>query len=258
MKSHKYVYFCILGIIVVFGLFVLYQRLQAQSVLNAFLKEHHLKSNDILFGSYERPFLGEGLILYDVKIPRLKLVHEIDKVIIRQEDENIIIQFQGVNLDVSRTLYMRYGQLFEKILSQYKPFDDALRKPMISLGLMGIDTIRFDMVLIFNPSDRMRIINGKILLPRLGEIQVSFTIEPKKDEGYRNNLVYIGYGDVIDINVDVQDTGMFKKYADYLRTIGTPKMTGYAKELMRHSGFTRRIEFQPRPSLVPYYYNEAR
>ncbi len=255
MKSHKIIYACILGIILIFGIFVLYQRLQAQSVLNAFLKEYHLKSDDILYGSYERPFLGDGLILYDVQIPRLKLVHEIDKIIIRQQNNDIVLQFQGVKLDVPRTLYMRYGQSFKEVLKQYKPFDDALKKPIISLGLMGIDTLKFDTVLIFNPADKHRVINGKISLPRLGEIQVSFSVTPQRDAGYRNNLVYLGYGHISQINVDIQDTGMFKKYADYLRSLGTPKTQGYAKELMRHSGFTRRVEYATPPSLVPYYYH---
>ncbi len=258
MKSHKIIYAGILVVIIVFGLFVLYQRLQAQQTLNAFMKTYHLKSDDILYESYEQPFLGEGLILYGVKIPRLKLVHEIDKIVIRQQDEDIVLQLQGIELDVPRTLYMRYGQSFEKILKLYKPFDDALSKPIISLGLMGINVLKFDAVLIFNPLDKNRVINSKISLPRLGEIQIAFAVTAQRDEGYHNNLVFAGYGHVSEISIDIQDTGMFKKYADYLRSIGTPEAIGYAKELMRHSGFTRRVEYATPVTLVPYYYGEVR
>ncbi len=253
MKSHKIIYACILGIILLFGLFVIYQRLQAQSEFNTFLKNARLKQNDITYESYEKPFLGDGLIIFGVTIPQLKIVHKVDKLIVRNQGDDIVLQFQGINLDVAQSLYNHYGESFVDIVQKYKPFDDALNNPFISLGLMGYNAIKFDMVLIFNPTMRPRLVNGKISLPKLGEIQVSFVLEPQLDSGYRKNLIYAGYGKIYEISIDIQDTGLFKKYATYLRSLGTPTANGYAKELMRHSGFTRRIEYKPQPSLAPFY-----
>ena len=121
------------------------------------------------------------------------------------------------------------------------------------MALIGVDKLTFDAVVIFNPNETPYKINSKISLPDLGEIQLSFMINPQTDSGYRKNLLYFAYGTIPQIGIDIQDTGMFQKYTDYLNAIATDKSKTYAKELSRHSGFTRRIEFAEPLSLVPYY-----
>lgn len=255
MKSHKFIYISLLGIILVFGIFVLYQRLQAQKAFNAFLKEAHLKQSDIVYQSREKPFMKEGLILYGVVFPQLKIEHKIRKMIIRKEEEKIILRLQGFQINLPQALNACYGNDFINALKVYKPFEDALRKPLISLGLIGVDTLKGDIVLIFNPQHAVPIINTRISLPQLAEIQLSFRVEPKLDSGYRKNLIYLFYGSVPEINADIQDIGLFKAYANYLNSIGTADAKAYAKELMRHSGFTRYVKYTLPPLLAQFYYS---
>ena len=153
MKSTKIVYIFILILIVAFGLFVMYQRLAAQSALNVFLKEARLKEPDIVYSSKEKPFLNSGLILYDVILPQFKIAQKTDKLIIRKNKDDIILQFQGMRINVPQTLRNHYGAKIVQAVQGYQPFTDALRKPFISLGLMGLDTITADIVLIFNPQE---------------------------------------------------------------------------------------------------------
>ncbi len=256
MKSTKIVYIFILILIVAFGLFVMYQRLAAQSALNVFLKEARLKEPDIVYSSKEKPFLNSGLILYDVILPQFKIAQKTDKLIIRKNEDDIILQFQGMRINVPQTLRNHYGAKIVQAVQGYQPFTDALRKPFISLGLMGLDTITADIVLIFNPQERNKLIDGKISLRELGDIQISFLIQPQTDEGYRKNLIYSGYGYIPQISVDIQDTGLFKRYARYLRSLGTDESMAYAKELMKHTGFTRRFQFSQPITLAPYYHTQ--
>ena len=253
MKSHKLIYICILTFIIIFGIFVLYQRLLAQSAFKAFLKEAHLKSNDIIYQSKEKPFLDDGLILYDVIIPQLKIMHQIDKLIIRKEGENLILQFQGVQINIPQTLRTYYEDGVIQAIKTYQPFKDALTKPFISLGLMGIDILNCDIVLIFNPKVKPIFVNSKISMPKLGDIQLSFTIHPQMNSGFHKNLIYTGYGTIEQVDVDIQDNGLFKAYTRYLLSLGTSESMAYAKELMKHSGFTRHFHFTQQPTLVPFY-----
>lgn len=256
MKSHKLIYICILAFIIIFGVFVLYQRLLAQSAFKAFLKEAHIKSSDIIYESKEKPFLDDGLILHDVEFPQLKIAHKIDKLVIRKDEEDTILQFQGAQINIPQTLQTYYGESIIHAIKTYHPFEDALTKPFISLGLMGIDTLKCDIVLIFNPKSKPIFVNSKISMPKLGDMQLSFTIHPQMDSGFRKNLIYTGYGTIEQVSVDIQDAGLFKAYAHYLLSLGTPESMAYAKELMKHSGFTRHFKFTKQPTLVPFYHTQ--
>ncbi len=253
MKSRKLIYILLFGLIFVFGLFVFYQRILAQSAMSAFLKEARLRENDIIYTTKEKPIFQDGLILYDVELPQIKINHMIDKLVIRKEKNDLVLQFQGIHVDLPKTLYENYGNQFAHALKMYEPFKDALKKPLISLALMGIDKLTFDAVVIFNPNETPYKVNSKLSLPNLGEIQLSFMINPQTDSGYRKNLIYFAYGSIPQIGIDIQDTGIFQKYTDYLNSVATQKSKAYAKELSRHSTFTRRIEFETPLSIAPYY-----
>lgn len=253
MKSHKIIYIGIFAFVIVFGIFVMYQRLLAQSAYNTFLKEAHLKPNDIIYESKEKPFLDDGLILYNAELPQLKIAHKIDKLVIRKDEEDIIVQFQGIQINIPKTLSAYHGNKIAEVIKTYRPFNDALTKPFISLGLMGIDELKSDIVLIFNPKQRITTVNSKISIPKLADLQLSYMIHPQTDAGYHKNLIYSGYGTISQISVDIQDAGLFKRYAQYLRSLGTPESMAYAKELMKHTGFTRHFNFTKQPSLTSFY-----
>lgn len=253
MNRQKIIYSFLILFILSLGVGLFYQRMRAQTAFSDFLRLHQLTQHDIQYKTKELSFGGSGIILYQVQLPQFKIAHKIDKLIIRQDEGTVTLQMQGLKIDVLKTLNNYYGKNIIKAVQNYVPFEDALRKPFVSLGLMGFDTIKGDAVFILNPTQNPTQINGKIHLPSLADIQLSFPVETIRDADYRENLFYLGYGNVQEITVEIQDAGLFAAYVHYLKQLGQEDALIYAKELSKHQDFMRHIKFNTPIKLTPFY-----
>lgn len=233
------------------GLFYRYQT--TKKAYQAFLKEYHLSKDDIAYKSKDVSLGKKGLIFYQAQIPALKISHKIDKLIIRPNRQYITIQMQGLSININETLSNYYGQSVIDAVQKYTPFDDALKEPFISLGLMGYNTIKGDVVLVFDPYEKPYTINAKISVPQLTETELSFTVLPPHAQSFNKSLIYAGHGTVAQVAVKMLDNGLFQKYADYLTSISAAKPAKQAADLLRHSDFIRRIEFKKPADLKTYY-----
>ena len=255
-KSNKIFYICI-TVIVLLGLSGwLYHKLSTQKAYNAFLKEFHIQSEDIDYRSKSASFGGKGLVFYQARLTPFNIVHKIDKLIIRRNENNIIIQMNGLTVNVPETLKEYYGNGIVNAIDTYQPFEDALNKPFISLGLIGYDKIKGDAVFVFNPNEQPMLINAQIKLPELADIQLSFPIYQPRNKAFNKNLLYMPKGNVSELAITLLDTGLFKKYADYLMQTGDVTAQAFAEELVRHDDFTRRISFHTPVDLSKFYVPE--
>ncbi len=242
MKKNKIFYLASFCVILLLSTLIFYQQLSVNRTYHRFLKQYHLTENDIHYAHKSISVGGKGLIFYQASIPALKIVHKIDKLIMRQNGENISFQMQGLQINVLQTLRHLYGQQIIAETENYKPFEDALSKPLISLGLMGIFHLKGEAVLVFNPATKPLTANAQISLPHLAEIQLSFPITPYKTQN--KSLLQAFLGEVSEISVELMDNGLFHKYADYLQIIGSEKAKTYSTELLRHANFIRKIRFE--------------
>ena len=252
MKTNKLFYliaFCII-LPLVTGIF--YQHISVNKTYHRFLKQYHLSENDIHYAHKGLSVGRKGLIFYQALFPELKIAHRIDKLIIRQNNENISFQMQGLQIDVLQTLRHLYGQQVITETENYKPFEEALLKPLISLGLMGIYHLKGEAVFVFNPQTNPLVVNAQISLPHLAEIQLSF---PVFNNDKRNKSLFQALlGDVSEISVELMNNGLFQKYADYLQIINTEQTETYRTELARHNNFIRRVHFEKPIDLKDFSY----
>lgn len=253
MKSNKIFYICIATVSLLGLSGWLYQKLSTQKAYNAFLKEFHVKAEDINYRSKSTSFGGKGLIFYQASLTPISIEHNIDKLIIRRNEDNIVIQMSGLTVNIPETLKNYYGSNIVNAIDTYRPFEDALNKPFMSLGLIGYDKIKGDAVFVFNPSEKPIIINAQIKLPDLADIQLSFPIHKNRKNAFNKNLLYIPQGTVSELGITLLDTGLFKKYADYLTQTGDETAQAFANELVRHDDFTRRVSFHTPVDLSQFY-----
>ena len=250
MKTNKVFYLIAFCVILLLTTFIFYQHLSVNKTYHRFLKQYHLTDNDIHYAHKGISVGGKGLIFYQASFPKLKISHQIDKLIIRQNAENISIQMQGLQMNVLQTLRHLYGQKIITETENYKPFEEALLKPLLSLGLMGIYHLKGDAVLVFNPTTKPLVMNAQISFPHLAEIQLSFPIA--NDDKQNKSLLENIFGNVSEISVELMDNGLFQKYADYLHTLGSEKTETYRTELLRHSDFIRKVRFEKAVNLKDF------
>lgn len=250
-KNHIfYVLFLCFTLVVSTGIF--YHHINVNRFYRRFLKQHHLHLSDISFSHKGRPLGGDGFIFYQARFPNLKIVHKIDKLIIRENNKKTTIQMQGLQINVLRTLQQLYGTAVIEQTENYKPFKDALLKPFISLGLMGIDHLKGDAVFVFNTHHKPLAVNAKVSFPHLAEIQLSFSFA----EDPAANLTQFLTGKVPEISIELMDNGLFQKYAGYLAATGEKEAAkAYRNELLRQNSFIRRIRFEKPADLKSFYYN---
>ncbi len=242
MKTKKLFYLIAFCVIVLLVTGIVWQHVSVNKSYHRFLKQYHLSENDIHYTHKGLSVGGKGLIFYQASFPELKISHRIDKLIVRQNGENISFQMQGLQIDVLQTLRHLYGQQMIAETENYKPFEEALSKPLLSLGLMGIYHLKGEAVFVFNPQTKPLVVNAQISLPHLAEIQLSFPIIHHDKRA--QNLLQTVLGNVSEISVELMDNGLFQKYADYLQTINSEQAETYRTELTRHNNFIRRVQFE--------------
>lgn len=252
-KSNKFFYICLMVIVLLGITGWLYQKLATQKAYNTFLKDFSIQSEDIAYRSKSTSFGGKGLVFYQARLTPFNIIHKIDKLIIRRNENNVIVQMNGLTLNIPETLKEYYGNGIVNAVDSYIPFEDALNKPLISLGLMGYDTVKGDAVFVFNPSEQPMLVNAQIKLPELADIQLSFPIQQQRKKTFSKNLLHSAKGNVSELAITLLDTGLFKKYADYLIQTGDETAQAFAEELVRHDDFTRRVSFHTPVDLSQFY-----
>ena len=252
-KSNKVFYICIVIVALLTLSVWLYHKLMTQKAYNVFLKENHIQHEDIIHRSKSASLGGEGLVFYQARLSPLNISHKIDKLIIRKNEDDVVIQMQGLTIDIPETLREYYGNGIVNAIDQYIPFEDALNKPFISLGLIGYDKVKADAVFVFNPKIQPVQVNAQIKIPELADIQLSFAIQQPHKKAFNKNLLYSAKGTVSELSITLLDTGLFKKYANYLMQTGDETAQVFAEELIRHDDFTRRVSFYTPADLSQFY-----
>lgn len=253
MKKTKLIYFILIFVILCFGMGVWYQQNKTDSALNQFFKSYRIKKQDMNYGTVERSFLGKGLIFYRVVFPQLLLTHKIDKIIVNTKGETVNIQLIGVQIDIIDTLRRSQNIKILSVLHAYKPFEDALKKPLQSLALMGIDDVKVNVTLSFEPFKDIIIVNGKVTAQKLADIYFSFALERVVDRGYQKNLIYAFYGNIEDVFFEIKDRGVFKKYKAYIVGLGLPSNSTQMSRLISGQPIVQKMKLEKPLPLMKLY-----
>lgn len=218
MKSPKWIYIILLLFIVCFAGFVFKQNFQiGERIQDVFLK-YNIQSTSFQYETAAPALFDNGIIFYKAQIPALSIKHKIDKVIFTEMDNQIDIQFIGFTIDVIDSLRHSENVHIIPVLNEYIPFEDALKKPLQTLAVMGIDKIKLNASMQFEPFKNIFQIKGKIAMPFLADIDYSIVMNKMNDSNH--NPVYALFGIMKQAGFKIKDRGAFKRYQEYVSDRG--------------------------------------
>ena len=249
-KAKAKVFYTYIGIILLCCIsFIAYQHIKIKSSISDFFKTYNIQKNDFQYHNVSQSFFGKSLIFYKVKIPILNVDMSVEKVIIRKEKDDLNIKFIGANLNVINSLRRLYNIRILDELNTYNPTTDSFQKPLQTLALCNIDSVKFDLSFVLSPQKKQTLLTGKATLNQLAEIDFSLLATSKKPS---KGLLYTLYGKLKPLNVTIKDFGLFPKYDTYLESIDLHKDMQIRQLLQKES-----IRYNGKPNmelnLIPAY-----
>lgn len=209
----------------IFGLFVGIDRFTSRKALNKLLAENEI-ARTFTYKNFSQPLFGNGLIFYKAKIQALPVEHTIEKMIIHPQKGKTIVQLQNFQIDVIQSLKENYADKIETVLKDYQPFNEALKKPIVSLALSGLETVKGNALLAINHAEKTPKFSGKVELETLATVEFDFNLSEKLTDS--NDLSFLLYSFIQTYGVKIQDQGLFTRYINYLKSL---KRSSKSKEI---------------------------
>ncbi len=231
---------------------LLYRALTAERAFKSFSETAKIRGGDIVYSSVKRPLFGDGFILYQVRIPALSVPHQIEKMVVRPLPENgVSVRMYDVRIPVFESMRQVYGDEIIPVMQQYRPYYDALRHPLVTMGVMDVDMARFNLTLRLKPSLTTQTIKGNIKLHGLGQVDFGGVLRPLP-EGTKNP-VFALYADLVQLSVQLREFGGLKQYRTYAVATGVAMPTGVPMLDEKQKSDTLSFTFNPPISLTPVY-----
>lgn len=236
-KPSKILYLYFVLIFLCAGTLFLYQQAKTKKAISNFARTYNITQNDIRFQDKSVSFLGNNLIFYNVIFPEINASHQIDKVIISKQQNSLKIRLIGVNLDVISSLMHRYNIHILNTLKNYQPVLDVFEKPLQTLALANIDTLKFNADFTLSRTQKAHHIQGHILANKLFEIH--FRVKSDTTQNNISKLTHLFNKKVQPEFFHVKDKGFFKKYDAYLNSIQlkstTPERSFFQKDVFSYN-----------------------
>ncbi len=231
---------------------LLYRALTAERAFKSFSETVKIRQGDIAYHSVKRPLFGDGFILYQVRIPSLSVPHQIEKVVVHPlADEGIALRLYDVRIPVFDALTQVYADEIIPVMQTYRPYWDVLRHPLVTLGVMDVDTARFDLTLQLKPSLTGQTVKGKIKLNDLGVVEFAGTVHPVPESN--KNPVFALYGNLTDLSVQLTEWGGLKRYRAYAAAAGQTLPVGVPVLDFKQKSDVLPFTFETPIPLIPVY-----
>ena len=238
-----YLYFFIL-ILMIF-VFLFYQNFSTKSAVNQFFKISGLSKNEMSYKSVSKSLFGNSLIFYQVKFDSFSFSNQIDKLVLKKEQNGLHISLTNGQIDVTHSLRKTYNINIVNELEKYKPVTDIFQKPLLTLALSNIDTFTFNLDLIFNKEQNSPIIRG--VLNSKNGVSIQFkTLAFKEKDDFNVRFK--------PLLVVAKDNGFFEKYDQYLKSIGYKK-DQEERKLFEHQELKWTDKNMPELQFRPTYYS---
>ena len=237
-KKNKIFYIYALLIFLCIGAIFSYQQARTQNAVSSFFKTYNITKNDIKYNDVSASFLGSNLIFYNVVIKDLAASHSIEKVIISRQQSSLKIKLIGVSVDVINSLRRAHNIHILNVLNNYKPVVDIFQKPLQSLALANIDTLKFNADFTISPMQNESFIKGRILAHKLFDFH--FRATTVDNEFIKRKLPQLFYTTIKPMSIYVQDKGFFKKYDTYLNSIGLKESSQERSFFQKESFFKEK------------------
>lgn len=207
-----YLYFFILILMIL--VFFFYQNFATKSAVNQFFKISGLSQNEMSYKSVSKSLFGNSLIFYQVKFDSFSFANQIDKLVLKKENNNLHLSLTNAQIDVTHSLRKTYNINIVNELEKYKPITDIFQKPLLTLALSNINTFTFNLDLIINKDQNHPLVKG--VLNAKDEVFIQFKTLAFKE----TNDLNIHFKPLL---VLAKDNGFFEKYDQYLKSIGYKK-----------------------------------
>ncbi len=213
---------------------------RSDHILDAYMKTYRFNRSEVAFRSLERPLFGDGVILYQVEFPYLSIPVRVEKMVMREEENKLVLNMRGVVIPVLESLRILDAYQIVSIMKAYRPYQDILKRPLESVALTGRDYLKFNLDVTIDFSDRPIKVSGALSGKKLFEAQFVAFVQPD-DRFYRNRLFYFMYGDLIQAFVNVRDKGALSDYMEYAKRTGVRAPTEWEKAIHTHGELKRTL-----------------
>lgn len=185
MNKYRWIYFVTLITLIALASLLMARDHMARETVRRYLKSIDIA--EVTYKSAASSFFGDGVILYQVVFPGVRIPHKIDKVVIQKKDKSLDIRMIGINVKVLDALRQKDTETLNGRMRAYRVYDDAFKYPLESLALCGIDDIKFNAVIALTESG----LNSLNLTIRAYETkwgEIAFSGEIAKPIGIQNAI----------------------------------------------------------------------
>lgn len=218
--------------------FFMWYQSRSDRILDGYMKIYRFNRSEITFRSLERPLFGDGVILYQVEFPYLSIPVRVEKMVMREEENKLVLNMRGVVVPVLESLRILDAYQIVSIMKAYRPYQDILKRPLESIALTGRDYLKFNLDLTIDLSERPIKVSGSLSGKKLLDAQFVAFLQPD-DRFYRNRLFYFMYGDLVQAFVSVRDNGVLSDYMEYAKQTGVRSPTEW-EQIVHTNGELKR------------------
>ena len=250
-KKSKIFYIYALLIFLCIGALFSYQQARTKNAVSSFFKTYNISRDDIKYNDVSTSFLGNNLIFYNVIIKDLSATHSIEKLIISRQQSSLKIKLIGMSIDVINSLRRSHNIHILNALNEYKPVVDIFQKPLQSLALANVDTIKFNADITITPMQKESFIKGRILAHKLFDFH--FKMKTLDNEFIKQKLHHLFYTTVKPVSIYVKDNGFFNKYDSYLNSLGLKESSTERSFFQKESFFNEKNDSEIEIDLRGFY-----
>lgn len=220
-KTQKIYFIFIAVFIIVLGL-LMGRSYLAKKTAETYLTDMHLTQEQIQYASIAAPLWSDGVILYQVQFPQLKVPHKIDKMIVHKNQDKISIRLQGVWINVLDILRGQNPLLLKKRLFSYQP-ENAFQYPLESLAFCGINDIEFDMTVRLKKEQAHLTLYGSLNIKNQAQLYLTGFIKQQFQlEDILKNPLLLAQTEISKTVLTLKNKGLVERYNTYLTGIEKP------------------------------------
>ncbi len=220
-KTQKIYFILIIALIAGLGLLMLRSRL-AQKTAESYLADMQLTQEQIQYTSIAAPLWSDGIILYQVQFPQLKVPHKIDKMIVHKDQNKISIRLLGASIHILDILREQNPLLLKKNLLAYQS-EEAFQHPLESLAFCGINAVDFDMTVRLKKEIDQLALYASLDIKNQAQIYLTGFIKKslQLDEIIKNPLL-LAQTQITKPILTLKNKGLIERYNTYLNSIEKP------------------------------------
>lgn len=219
-SKSQHIFFIFMGVLIIFIVLLMGRTWLAQKTAEQYMTELELTNDKITYSSIAAPMWSDGVILYQVQLPKAKTPHTIDKIIVHKKENQITLRALNISLNMTEILRQQNPLVLKQQLFSYQPMKDVLKRPLESLAFCGLDTVQSDLTVHLTQREDIIYLSAELDMKGLAHIQLTGEMEKdfQLDDVFQNPLILMKNG-IAQPTIVIQNKGLIDRYNDYLNRV---------------------------------------